>query len=207
MASTEQDDEVTECKPALSRRSVLKFVAGAPLFFTFGLVASPLARFFKPTMKPGGFFQAPDMPAAERNIELRLSDFPTDGTCIPFEYRIKYLVFNPEQEEVRTVPGFAIRTAPDKVVAFSRRCPGRTGILNYKAEMCCGCIQSSLETCCCAMTVKKPVLICSTCYSVFDIANEGRILFGPAPRPPRRFNVSRQGEFISINQLENSSIS
>lgn len=153
MASTEQDDEVTECNLALSRRSVLKFVAGAPLIFTFGLVASPLARFFKLTMKPGGFFQAPDMPAAERNIELRLSDFPTDGTCIPFEYRIKYLVFNR------------------------------------------------------AMTVKKPVLICSTCYSVFDIANEGRILFGPAPRPPRRFNVSRQGEFISTNQLENSSIS
>jgi hypothetical protein len=206
MTSNELVEEATECNPALSRRTVLKFVAGAPLVFTFGLLASPLARFLKPTMKPGGFFQAADMPAAEHRIEFNLSDFPTDWTCRSFEFRMKYVVFNPEKEEIRKIPGFAIRLAPDKIVAFSRICPGRSGILNYKTEMCCGCSESSVDTCNCAMKMSKPVLVCPNCRSVFDLTQDGRILLGSAPRPPRRFTVSRQGELITINELETWSI-
>lgn len=204
MTSKEYAEEATECNPTLSRRTVLKFVAGAPLVFTFGLVASPLTRFFKPTMKPGAFFQAPDMPA-ELSIEFNMSDFPTDGTCRPFEFRLKYLVFNPEQEEIRKIPGIAIRIAPNKFVAFSRKCPSGRGILNYKTEMCCGCVES-VDRCGCAMTKNKLVLVCSTCRSVFDVAEGGRILLGPAPRPPRHFKVSRLGESITINELETWSI-
>ncbi|MBP6747737.1 hypothetical protein KA344_21090 [bacterium] len=206
MTSHEPDEEALDRDRLVTRRTALKFVAGAPLVFTFSLVASPLARFLKPTMKPGGFFQAADMPAAEHRIEFNLSDFPTDWTCRPFEFRMKYVVFNPEQEEIRKIPGFAIRTAPDKIVAFSRICPGRSGILNFKTEMCCGCSESSVDTCNCAMKVSKPVLVCPNCRSVFDLAQDGRILLGSAPRPPRRFTVLRQGELITINELETWSI-
>jgi hypothetical protein len=59
-----------------SRRQILKMMAGAPLVVTFGLAASPLMRFLKPTMKPGNFFQAADLPGAARPVQFKWRDFP-----------------------------------------------------------------------------------------------------------------------------------
>lgn len=206
MVSNEPAEAALDGDRLVTRRVALKFVAGAPLVFTFSLAASPLARFLKPTMKPGGFFQAADMPAAEHRIEFNSSDFPSDGSCIPFEFRMRYVVFGPEQEQIRKIPGFAVRLAPDKIAAFSRVCPRRRCLLNYKKEMCCGCSASSVDTCNCAMKISRPVLVCPNCHSVFDLANDGQILLGCAPRPPLRFTVLRRGKLITIGELETWSI-
>jgi len=173
------------------------------MVFSFGILASPLARFLKPTMKPGEFFQAADMPAAVRNVEFNLTDFPADWTCRPFEFQMKYVVFNPEQEQIRKIPGFAVRIAPGNIVAFSRLCPnGRGCILNYKSESCCGCIESTVEQCICAAKRNHAILVCPSHQSTFDLTQGGRVLAGPAPRPPLQFDVIRQGDVISINRLE-----
>ncbi len=190
-----------------SRRAVLKMIAGAPLVVTFGLLASPVMRYLKPTMKPGNFFQAADLPAADQPVQLNWRDFPDIWTCIPFMLPMKYLVFNPEQYEVRKIPGFAIRIDSNEVAAFSRICPKQGDhILNYvyvgpTADGSCGCANKSCKGDCIG-NAKTPVLICPCDHSVFDVSNDGRVLCGPASRPARQFTINRSSDLISISRLE-----
>ncbi|CAN5251733.1 hypothetical protein BH11CYA1_BH11CYA1_39220 [soil metagenome] len=207
MTSSYADDEAREREPWVSRRSVLKFIAGAPLVFTFGMVASPLARFFKPTMKPGAFFQVPDMPKAVRSLEFSMADFPADWSTKQFDFQIKHAVFNPEQEQIRTIPGIAVRTAPGKVVAFSRLCPLRGCLLEYRSQSCCGCVNSVTEVCNCAMKKEGGVLVCPRHLSVFDLSQDGRVVAGTFAWPPRRFNLFLKDEVITISGLDSVRIS
>jgi Rieske Fe-S protein len=196
----------------ISRRAMLKAVACAPLMLTFGFVASPLARFLKPTMHPGGFFQTPDLPTAGNKVYFSVYDFPNDWVCIPFMFDLKYVVFNPQQEEIRRVPGFIVRVAPNEIVAFSRICPrhGPSCILNFvdtSRGYNCGCSKTNTKRCCaCAPDFKNPVLVCPCDHSAFDLADGGRVIAGRAPRPPRQFYLSRQETFISIDGLEQGNI-
>jgi len=208
MADNMNDTEHCNTTEALwSRRAVLKMIAGAPLVITFGLLASPLMRFLKPTMKPGNFFQAADLPAADQPPLFNQRDLPDIWSCLPFMLPMKYLVFNPEQYEIREIPGFVIRTGENQIVAFSRICPKqRDHILNYvhvrpTADGSCGCADKSCIGECIGHA-KTPILICPCDHSVFDISNDGRVLCGPAPYPARQFTVDRNGDWISITCLE-----
>ena len=193
-----------------SRRAILKTIAGAPLVVTFGLAASPLMRFLKPTMKPGEFFQTADFPTADRVEKFQRDDFSEIWTCLPFILHLKYTVFNPEQYEIRKIPGFVIRIDEDKIIAFSRICPrGSDHILSYvlnTADHCCGCVHDKGNCGCIKFKSKTPVLVCPQCGSVFDVRSNCRVLAGPASCPPRRFNVEINGKYISIIGLEQRGI-
>jgi len=206
MADNMSDMEHCQNTEALrSRRAVLKMIAGAPLVVTFGLAASPLMRYLKPTMEPLNFSQAADLAAADPPVLFSWLDFPDIGTCIPFILPMKYLVFNPEQYEIRKIPGFAIRIDNNELVAFSRLCPKqRDHILNYvrpTAAGSCGCADNSCKGDCIGHA-KTPILICPCDHSTFDVSNNGRVLCGPAPYPPRQFTVNRNGDLISISRPE-----
>jgi nitrite reductase/ring-hydroxylating ferredoxin subunit len=158
-------------------------------------------------MKPGNFFQAADLPAADQPPRFNQRDFPDVWSCLPFMFPMKYLVFNPEQYEIREIPGFVIRTGKNQIVAFSRMCPKqRDHILNYvyvrpTADGSCGCATKSCKGDCIGHA-KTPVLICPCDHSVFDVSNNGRVLCGPAPYPARQFTVNRNGDWISISRFE-----
>jgi hypothetical protein len=62
-----------------SRRTVLRMMAAAPLMVTYGMLASPLMRFLKPTMQPGNFFQTADLPTGEQLPVFIESDLPEIG--------------------------------------------------------------------------------------------------------------------------------
>jgi len=197
----------------LSRRAVLKVIAGAPLIVTFGLATSPLMRFLKPTMKPGNFIQAADLPAADQPVQFHRGDFPDTWTCLPFMFPMKVLVFNPEQCEIRKIPGFVIRVENNQIIAFSRKCPKQGDhVLNYVSDPvnhCCGGCPGKTVHCQCAaalsmasLRIKTPVLVCPCDGSIFDLSNNGRVLAGPACRPPRQFTVNVDDDLISINRLE-----
>lgn len=189
-----------------SRRAVLKMIAGAPLLFSFGLATSPLMRYLKPTMKPLDYFQAADLPAADPPALFNWRDFPEIWTCLPFMLPMKYLVFNPEQYEIRKIPGFAIRIDNNELVAFSRICPvNRNHVLNYEdvrptANGSCGCADNTCKGDCIGHA-KNSFLICPCDRSIFDVGNNGRVLRGPAPYPARQFTVSRNGDLISISGI------
>ncbi len=191
-----------------SRRHLLKIMAAAPLFITFGFAGEALARFAKPTMKPSGIFDPSDQPSAVITPEFHDSDLPVEWACLPFIYRMKIPTFSPEKEVIREIPGYILRLPDDRIVAYSRLCPrGRGCILNYirHPRRRCGCAPEG-EYCCCTVDIDNPVFVCNRDASAFDIANEGRVIRGPAPRPPVSFQLDRKGNFVSVVRLESSCI-
>jgi Rieske Fe-S protein len=199
MSYDEQPDQLS-----IARRTVLKAAACAPLMLTFGFVASPLARFLKPTMHPGGFFQGSDRPESARTLEFSLYDFPTDWTYMAFDFELKAVVFGPEQEQIRTIPGIAIRIAENEIAAFSRICPREGCVLHIvdPARFNCGCNSNTGRCCACVPDVNNPVLVCPRDHSIFDLADGGRVFSGPAPRPPHQFSLVREGKSITVNAPE-----
>jgi Rieske Fe-S protein len=182
-----------------SRRVILKTVAAIPLAFTFGLVVSPLLRFLRPTIKPLDVFGPADQPAALQPVEFNTSDFPTEWTCLPFMFKQSYKEYNPEELEVREIPGYAVKLPNGEIVAYSRICPHLGCIFNF--------VKDPAE-CAKGYNFKPngPVFACPCHLSVYDIAQDGKVVSGPAPRPPRRFTVKTEGNKISIVTLEAGSI-
>ena len=182
-----------------SRRLLLKTVAAIPLAATFGLLASPFLRFLRPTLKPLDVVGNSDQPFPEPPVpSFKDSDFPDEWTCIPFMFKQAYVEYNPEAKEVRQIPGFIVKL-PQKyggdVVAYSRICPHLGCIFNFVKEP---------EEC------KKgynflpagPVFACPCHLSVYDIAHDGKVVSGPAPRPPRKFDIKKVGDTYQILSLE-----
>lgn len=207
-----------------SRRTVLKMLAASPLLVTFGMVASPLMRYLKPTMAPFDFFQPADLPKATLPPQFERSDFPDIWTCMQFMFPMKCLVFNPEQYEVRNIPAYIIRVEENKIVAFSRMCPlqgtalGGAGsctqrdtlehYLSYvrpKDHGSCGCCDGGCSGDCIGRSA-TPVLVCPRDGSVFDICNNGSVLIGPARSPARQFVVEQEGDVLSVSRFEDARI-
>lgn len=189
-----------------SRRQFLKIMAAAPLILPFGLTASPLMRYLKPTMKPGSFFDPADQPGCEQVVYFSMDDFPKPWTCLPFMFSMQFTEFNPEQQEIREIPGFIIRTNGNMIVAYSRICPIRHGyrcILNWVPDpnRNCGCAATK-ERCCCFVNASSPVLKCPCTNTAFDPAQDGRVIHGSAPRPPRRFDIERKQNIFAIVRME-----
>jgi Rieske Fe-S protein len=175
----------------VTRRQCLKVMAGMPLAAVFGLSLSPLMRFLKPTMQPLNFLQAADAPRAVEPIQLTEHDLPHEWDCVPFAMAMRYVILGPKQEEIRQLPGYAIRVSGGAVVAYSRSCPRDRGMLFYLRDSSdnCGCAGKG-QQCCCAEGIANPVLVCPRCHSTFDVANYGRVLAGPAWWPVRQFEVA-----------------
>src|SRR5437867_115236 len=92
-----------------SRRLTLKVLASIPLAFTFGLVASPMLRFLRPTIKPLNLIGPSDQPAPLKDVSFTDADFAEPWTCKEFTFEQTYQEYNPEGMEVRRVPGFAVK--------------------------------------------------------------------------------------------------
>ncbi len=187
-----------------SRRQFLKIMAAAPLIVPFGLTASPLMRYLKPTMSPLGFFDPSDQPTSAKEISFQLSDFPEAWTCIPFTYPLKITEFNPEQQEIREIPAFIVRLEGNQIAAYSRICTRHGCILNYvpnPSKFNCGCAPIAKD-CCCSYQLNNPAMICPVDLSTFDLARDGRVVRGPAPRPPRKFELGKHGNKITVVSLE-----
>ncbi|MFA7335482.1 MAG: hypothetical protein WC028_01755 [Candidatus Obscuribacterales bacterium] len=190
-------EQCAEAGALLTRRTILKLIAGAPLVATFGFVASPLLRYLKPTMKPGNFFQTADLPKADQSVRFHRIDFPQSWTCLPFMLPITYTVFNPEEHETRKTPGFILATAKNEIVAYSRLCTapchvdGHHQLLNF--------LMNTTEIDCIAQS-KSPVLYCpcSCCLSTYDLNDHGRVIGGAAKRPLRRIDVAKEGDYYVV---------
>jgi Rieske Fe-S protein len=178
-----------------SRRILLKTVAAIPLAFTFGLLASPMLRFLRPTIKPLDLFGPSDQPAPLKDVSFTDKDFPEPWTCLPFTFAQTYKEYNPEGMEVRKIPGFAVKLPSGDVVAYSRICPHLGCIFNFVKDP---------EECAKGYNFKPdgPVFACPCHLSVYDIAQGGKVVSGPAPRPPRKFDLKNEGGKISIISLE-----
>lgn len=177
------------------RRTLLKVVAALPLAASFGLLASPLMRYLRPTIKPLDILGPSDQPKANKPVEFQHSDFPEPWTCLEFMFEQTYLEYNPEAKEVRKIPGFIVKLPTGDVVAYSRICPHLGCIFNFVKNP---------DDCAKGYNYRPagPVFACPCHLSVYDIAQGGKVVSGPAPRPPRSFTIKVEGEKISIVSLE-----
>ena len=188
------------------RRTVLKTVAALPLAATFGLLASPFLRFLRPTLKPLDVLGQSDQPMAEPPIPTFTDkDFPEPWTCIPFMFNQKYIEYNPEAKEVRKIPGFIVKLPTNEIVAYSRICPHLGCIFNFVPDPaeCAKGYNFNPNT---LPGGGRPVFACPCHLSVYDIANSGKVVSGPAPRPPRKFEVKKVGDNYEVIALEAGSI-
>jgi Rieske Fe-S protein len=181
-----------------SRRGLLKLAAAIPLAATFGLAFSPLFRFLLPTRKPLNLLGPSDQPAPLRDVKFKDSDFPTEWTCLPFMFEQSYLEYNPEGLEVRKIPGFAVKMPDGAVVAYSRICPHLGCIFNFVNEREVAATGYNYHP----SAWDGPVFACPCHLSVYDISQNGKVVSGPAPRPPRSFTVNKEGDTITIVSLE-----
>lgn len=184
----------------LTRRRVLRLIAGVPLVVTFGLLLSPFLRFLRPTLKPLDLLGQSDQPMAATPIPTFIDrDFPRSWSCIPFMYSQKYIEYNPEGCEIRRIPGFIMRKAKDEVVAFSRICTycRHSQPVNFVDDT------SKYDY---LPQSKTPVLVCPCDGSTFDPNDNGRVLRGPAYLPLRRMTVRFDGEYYTVTGLESGGI-
>ena len=196
------DEPSADGNVSLSRRAILRMVIGVPLLASLGVVASPLVRYFRPTMKAGNFFQPADMPIADQSVKFEPGDLPEKWVCIPFLVKMRYAVFSPQRFEFREVPAFILRDEQDKIVAYSRICPycKHSQPINFVRDT------SELPS---GPYSKYPVLRCPCACdeSTFDLNDNGRVLSGPATRPPRKLSVSFDGGYYRIVGFEQGMIS
>ena len=184
-----------------SRRVLLKSVAAIPLAFTFGLAFSPLFRFLLPTRRPLDLLGPSDQPEALKSVTFTEADLAQPWTCLEFMFEQAYKEYNPESREVRKIPGFILKLPNGDVMAVSRICPHLGCIFKYVPD---------------PEDVSKgynflpphdkdhwhPYFACPCHFSVYDPMQNGKVVSGPAPRPPRQFTVQKEGGVYKIVSLE-----
>ena len=171
------------------------FIAAIPLAATVGLLVSPFMRYLRPTIKPLDILGPSDQPQPLEEVSFSAKDFSEPWTCVQFMFSQSYKEYNPEGMEVRKIPGFAVKLPTGEVVAYSRICPHLGCIFNFVKDP---------EECLKGYNFKPggPVFACPCHLSVYDIAQGGKVVSGPAPRPPRQFTIKTVADKITILSLE-----
>jgi arsenite oxidase small subunit len=94
--------------------------------------------------------------------------------------------------EGELVPGIIVKLPGERWYASSLICPHAKCVAKYFRDVTVA--QDTFD-----VVVKNPVLGCPCHFSVFDVANGGKVISGPAPNPPQQFTVEvRDGKlFVS----------
>jgi Rieske Fe-S protein len=216
----------------MNRRDFLKILVGLPVLGTLVLFVSPLFRYLRPTSGPihqtgldtkgsmldwqgtGGLFSPPDMPEREREVSFHLTDFPKPWSHQTFTFgqRSKEYTFN--QFQRTKIPGYVVRLPEDKdgqpdFVIMSRICPHMGCVFNYledpkeaSAYNYPGA-QTPMFACPCHLSVYDPLQ--TQMVGTKDV--RGKVVSGPAPRPPRYFDWKIEGDRLLVTNVESGGIS
>lgn len=210
---------------AIERRRFLKLVASLPVVAGLISILSPLLRFLKPNVEKFRIYAptARDVPRGDVIAAATLSEVAKPWDFKYFVFTQKYPQYTPQGYKAASVPGVIVRlprklrlplgwskdvglepkiTESDLIV-FSRICPHLGCIFNYVPnwkEVTAGYggyVPSDPR--------KHALMACPCHLSIYDPADPevpGRVLSGPAPRPPRTFVYEVQGEKIVVIAVE-----
>jgi len=190
----------------MRRRAFLQFVATLPFAAALLAFVSPLFRLLRPTAGPFEFFRPPDTVAGEAQLAAKLSELTTPWAAKEFEFVQHNVEYTPQGTQTSRIPGFVVHVpeeyaqkagAKNGLVVYSRICTHLGCIFNYvtdPAELAKGYNYRP--------PVDTPHFACPCHLSVFDIANGGKVVSGPAPRPPRRLEFVVEGDEIKIIGVE-----
>ena len=208
------------------RRDFLKAAIVAPMIAAAGSSVSPLLRFLKPNARPFEILYRPtvnDAPRGEATVAARLSEILRPWDFRYFSFTQRYPQYASEGQRAASVPAVVLRLPRDitlpwawarsigrapqavqsDIIVFSRICPHLGCIFNYISnwrEVTAGyggyvppaARRHALMACPCHLSIYDPA----------DAEQPGRVLSGPAPRPPRTFLYELRGEEIVVTDLE-----
>lgn len=209
----------------IERRRFLKLVTTLPALGALAAIVSPLLRFLKPNVEKFKIYQPTihDAPRGEAIAVATLAEVAKPWDFKYFVFTQKYPQYTPDGFKAANVPGVVIRlpykiplpvswaaevgktpaVSESDIIVFSRICPHLGCIFNYvpnHKEVTAGYggyvpppeRQHALMACPCHLSIYDPA----------DRQLPGRVLSGPAPRPPRAFLFELRGENIVVTAVE-----
>jgi len=209
----------------VDRRTFLKALSAVPVLGAVGAFLAPVLRYLKPNLEPGlGVPQGKvppnlsegDLPKGEPLPIATLDELREPWSSKFFVFTQNYPQYTPERAKAATVPGVAIKLPwklsfpgyqdgkePTDIVIFSRICPHLGCIFNYVPnwrEVTAGYggyvppegRRHGLMACPCHLSIYDPA----------DRELPGRVLSGPAPRPPRYFTYEIRDGVIVVTGAE-----
>lgn len=209
----------------VNRRTFLKILSAVPALGAVGAFLAPILRYLKPNLDPGLGLpkekRVPDLiegdlPKGEALRIASLEELREPWSSKFFVFTQKYPQYTPELAKAATVPGVAIKLPwklsfpgfqggkePTDIVIFSRICPHLGCIFNYVPnwrEVTAGYggymppedRRHGLMACPCHLSIYDPA----------DRELPGRVLSGPAPRPPRYFTYEIRDGWIVVTGAE-----
>jgi Rieske Fe-S protein len=217
----------------MDRRTFLRILLGVPLLGTLSMFVSPLFRYLRPSSGPlastaidtsdknivnwsgkSGLFSSPDMPTREKEISFDLALFPKAWSSQTFTFGQKSREYTFQRYQSTKIPGYVIRLPEDKdgkpdFIVFSRICPHMGCVFNFLEDPKEAVAYNYPQA-------KNPLFACPCHLSVYDplqmqaVGNKevrGKVVSGPAPRPPRSFEWKIDGSKLVIIQAESGGIS
>ncbi|MCE2928636.1 MAG: ubiquinol-cytochrome c reductase iron-sulfur subunit [Candidatus Caenarcaniphilales bacterium] len=199
----------------LDRRDFIKAILAVPVIGGFAsLFISPFIRYLKPSSGPlatAEIFKRPDKPSPVQEIRFAISDFPEPWSFKYFMFQETNREYTSVGEQIKTIPGAIVKTlkaeGKEDFVVFSRVCPHLGCVFNFvpvEDEVAAGYNYKpqpgqKVFACPCHLSVYDPMLD--------DSKGRGKVVSGPAPRSPFKFNFEIEGSEIVIRSLESGGIS
>lgn len=197
------------------RRDFIKTILAIPVVGTIAAAfISPFVRYLKPSSGPlatAEVFKRPDKPAPVQEVRFSVDSFPSPWTHKYFMFQETNREYTSIGEQVKTIPGAVVRTldvdGKPSFVVFSRVCPHLGCVFNFvpnEGEVAAGYNYTpnpgqKVFACPCHLSVYDPMLA--------DTKGRGKVVSGPAPRSPFKFNFQLDGSEIVIRSLESGGIS
>ncbi len=182
-----------------TRRNLLKGILAIPVLGTLAAAVSPLMRFLKPTIKPLNFMQGPDLPKSASPVEIDLSLFPNAFDSQAFTFTQVNKEYTAIGTQTRDIPGYAVKLPTGDFAVYSRICPHLGCVFNFVPNP--DDVAKGYN-----FRPDGPVFACPCHLSVFDIQHEGKVVSGPAPRPPRKFVYKVENNKLVISDLETGGV-
>lgn len=208
---------------ATSRRTVLQALTALPIAGGALLAVHALLRYFKPTMPGGveGLVRPPDEAGSSVQAVARLDELQNPWDFKEFIYIRKSVEYSSRKVQGAKIPGFVVRL-PDELanpadpksrfVVVQRICPHLGCTFNFvkdPGELAGGYNYRPPRP-------EHPYFACPCHLSVYDPTRRtevnlqgllpGKVVSGPAPRPPRTMSFDIKDGMILITGTEGGGV-
>jgi Rieske Fe-S protein len=203
----------------MERRKLIQTISAIPVVGALLAFMSPIYRVLRPTAKAFDFTRPVDQIDLRSQRIAFVDELEEDWATVEFVYRQVNVEYSARGQQINSVPGYITRI-PDEFVSgdlpedryycLQRICPHLGCTFNYVDEA-----QDVRNEYNFPQAADHPYYCCPCHLSVYDpiemaeIDGEparGKVVSGPAPRPPRRFVIEIRGNEIYISGMEGGGI-